>query len=176
MAHRYPLSASNGRLFMDPARTLVTVSRPGTPSVTKAYRSSFSIISIGAAADGCNHLSMWLHGILDMCYCMRGIVRVGWFAKALDAECHATTNCFGQQKHRFSLSGVSCELLYTCSLIKPWEGTCRALHDPEPEVSSTGLSLRWIQPSTSIWKRHQGKARLYIRNNFHDIRFQIQWS
>jgi hypothetical protein len=84
--------------------------------------------------------------LIDMCYCMRGAVRVGWFAKALDDECHATT-CFEQQKHRFSLWGVSCELLYTCSPIKPWEGTCLALHDPEPEVSSTRLSLRRIQPS-----------------------------
>ncbi|PMD23610.1 hypothetical protein NA56DRAFT_701006 [Hyaloscypha hepaticicola] len=47
-----------GRFFMDPARTLVTVSRPGTSSVTKMYRSSFSTISIGAVADGRNHIGM----------------------------------------------------------------------------------------------------------------------
>jgi len=51
MAHRYPLGASKGSTIQEsdhPARTLVTVSRPGIPSIILGYRSPFNYFNWGS--------------------------------------------------------------------------------------------------------------------------------
>jgi len=59
-------------------------------------------------------------------------------------------NLFRATKAEIFHWGVSFPLLYVCSSIKPWEGTCWALHDPEPEASSADYPCGDFSPPINL--------------------------